>query len=144
MHRWIYINKYEKKDEKLLSLVAYSCLKKHYLTPALDLAKVLRVTKIGRTNATYINTLFLIKLLTERYIKDDYPIQDINIPKIEDSLLAKVFYLAQKQKPKIINGSYFEVTDNGLKYRVIFSQDINNIIIKTFKNSQMIKKDKYW
>ena len=62
MHRWIFINKYERKNEKLLSLVAYACLKKNFLTPALDLSKVLRVTKIGRTNATYINTLFLIKL----------------------------------------------------------------------------------
>ncbi|WP_457564478.1 hypothetical protein [Caminibacter sp.] len=143
MHRWKYINKYERKNEKLLSVVAYACLKKHYLTPALDLAKVLRVTKIGRTNATYITTLFLIKLLTERYIKDNYPIEDIKIPTIEGSLLAKVFYLAQKQKPLVKDNS-FNVKEGNSTYNVFFKEDINNIIISIYKNGNFVKKEKYW
>ena len=143
LHRWIYINKYERKNEKLLSLVAYACLKKNYLTPALDLSKVLRLTKIGRTNATYINTLFLIKLLTVRYIKDNYSISEINIPKIEDNLLAKVFYLAQQQKPQVKDNS-FVVKDNYYTYSVFFKEDINNIIIDLYQNGKFIKKVKFW
>jgi hypothetical protein len=143
MHRWIYINKYERKNEKLLSLVAYACLKKNFLTPALDLSKVLRLTQIGRTNATYINTLFLIKLLTIRYIKDNYNISEIKIPKIEDNLLAKVFYLAQQQHPKVENNSFI-VKDNDYTYNVFFKEDINNIIIDIFQNGKFIKKVKFW
>ncbi len=143
MHRWIYINKYEKKNEKLLSVVAYACLKKHFLTPALDLSKVLRITKAGRINATYIDTLFLIKLLIVRYIYDDYNISQLKIPDVEGSLLAKVFYLAQKQHPKVTENS-FEVSDANNTYIVTFKQDINNIIITTLQNGKVIKKDKYW
>ncbi|GAB6045188.1 hypothetical protein JCM11957_07860 [Caminibacter profundus] len=143
LHRWIYINKYQKKNEKFLSLVAYACLKKNYLTPALDLAKVLRITKSGRINATYINTLFLIKLLLERYIKDNYKIEKIKIPLIEDNLLAKVFYMAQIQKPQVSDNT-FEVSDNKYTYKVTFKEDVNNIVIKVYKNNKFIKKVKFW
>ncbi len=143
LHRWIYINKYERKNEKLLSLVAYACLKKNYLTPALDLSKILRLTKIGRTNATYINTLYLIKLLTIRYIKDNYNISEIKIPKIEDNMLAKAFYLAQQQKPEVKNNTFI-VKDNDYSYHVLFKEEINNIIIDLYQNGKFIKKVKFW
>jgi hypothetical protein len=143
MHRWDYINKYNLKDEKKLSLVAYSCLKKNYLTPALDLSKVLRVTKIGRNNAAYINTLYLMKISLIRYIKDDYNLSYIKIPQIEDNLLAKIFKLAKKQNP-IVNDNSFTVKDNDFKYVVFFKEDINNIIINIYKNNKLIKKVKFW
>jgi hypothetical protein len=141
LHRWVYINKY--KDEKLLSLVAYACLKKHYLTPALDLAKVLRFTKIGRANATYLTTLFLIKNLIERYIKDNFAVDSFVFPKIKGSLLAKVFYLLQSQKP-LVKGNTFSVKEKDNRYEVTFSEKTNTIIIKTFKNDVFFKKDRYW
>jgi hypothetical protein len=143
MHRWDYINEYNLKDEKKLSLVAYACLKKNYLTPALDLSKVLRATKLGRTNATYITTLYLVKLSLIRFIKDDYNLSYIKIPQIEDNLLGKVFKLAKKQKPKVKN-EIFTVKDSDYKYVVSFKEDINNIIIDVYKNDKFIKKVKYW
>lgn len=143
LHRWTYINKYQKKDEKLLSLVAYACLKKNYLTPALDLSKVLRITKAGRINATYINTLYLIKLLLIQFIKDNYNISNLTLPKVEGNLLAKVFYLAQYQKPAIVDNS-FEVKENNTTYKVSFKEDINNIIIDIYQNNKLIKKEKFW
>jgi hypothetical protein len=143
MNRWEYINKYVKKREDLLSLVAYACLKKNYLTPALDLSKVLRMTKSGRINAMYINTLFLIKLLIIRYIEDGYNISKIKIPYVEGNDLAKVFYLIQKQKPKVKNNS-FEVKSGNITYNVVFDPDINNIIINIYKNGKFIKREKFW
>jgi hypothetical protein len=143
LHRWVYINKYQKKNEKLLSLVAYSCLKKNYLTPALDLSKVLRVTKTGRINATYINTLYLMKLLLIQYIKDGYDISDLVLPKVEGNLLAKVFYLTQQQKPKVLDNS-FSVKENDKTYKVTFKEDINNIFIEIYKDGKLIKKEKFW
>ncbi|QCT95015.1 hypothetical protein FE773_07375 [Caminibacter mediatlanticus TB-2] len=143
MHRWEYINLYEKKNEKLLSLVGYSCLKINYLTPALDLSKVLRYTKAGRVNAMYINELFMIKLLLIRYLEDNYDISVIKLPFIDDNILAKVFYLIQKQKPKIKNG-IVEIKDSNKIYKVLFNKKTNDIIIKIFKDDILEKKVRFW
>ncbi|EDM24371.1 hypothetical protein [Caminibacter mediatlanticus] len=143
MHRWKYINLYEKKNEKLLSLVGYSCLKINYLTPALDLSKVLRYTKAGRVNAMYINELFMIKLLLIRYLEDNYDISVIKLPFIDDNILAKVFYLIQKQKPKIKNG-IVEIKDSNKIYKVLFDKKTNELIIETFNNDILEKKVRFW
>ncbi len=143
MHRWIYINKYEKKREDILSLVAYSCLKKHFLTPALDLSKVLRMTKEGRINATYINTLFMMKLLLIQYLNNENDLLEVTLPKINNDLLAHVFYLIQKNKPKVKNYQT-KVTDGEKNYIITYKPYINNIIIDIYQNGKLIKKEKYW
>ncbi|WP_024792028.1 hypothetical protein [Lebetimonas sp. JS170] len=98
--RWDYINKYINKREDLLSLVAYACLKRRNLTPALDLAKVLKTTPLGRKNATYITTLFLMKKLILEYIFDDINLNNIKLPVINDNLLGIVFNYIQTKKVK--------------------------------------------
>jgi len=143
MHRWNYINKYEKKREDLLSLVAYSCLKKHFLTPALDLSKVLRMTKEGRINATYIDTLFMMKLLLIQYLNHENDLLEVTLPKINNDLLAHVFYLIQKQKPEVKNYQT-EVSDDEKHYIITYKPNINNIIIDIYQNGKLIKKEKYW
>jgi len=92
--RWNYINEYNNKREDLLSLVAYACLKKRFITPALDLAKVLKTTKEGRKNATYIVTLFLMKKLLIQLINDNIKIEYIKLPEIQDNSLGIVFGVA--------------------------------------------------
>jgi len=142
-HRWLYINRYEGKREDLLSVVAYACLKKHYLTYALDLAKNLRYTKEGRINSTYIISLFTIKNFIMRYIEDGFDISNIQIPNIESDDLGKVFILTKIQKPKTENGSY---RVNGGEYNISVSYKIktNELILEFYKGSQLIKKEKYW
>jgi len=142
-HRWNYINRYERKREDILSLVAYSCLKVHYLTPALDLAKVLRVTKEGRINATYINTLFLMKLLIIQYLYNENELLDVKLPAISNYLLADVFYLLQKQKPSVDNLKT-EVKDNNKTYVITYKPSINDIIIDIYKDGKKIKKEMFW
>ena len=142
-HRWTYINRYESKREDLLSLVAYACLKKHYLTYALDLAKAMRYTKEGRVNSTYIISLFTIKNFIMRYIEDGFDISKIQIPNIESDDLGKIFNLTKKIKPKIQNGEY--IIDDG-EYNISVSYKIktNEILIQFYKRSQLIKKERYW
>ena len=142
-HRWHYINKYELKREDILSLVAYSCLKVHFLTPALDLAKVLRITKEGRINATYINTLYLMKLLLIQYLYNENALLDVKLPEISNDLLAHVFYLVQKQKPAV-NKLKTSVTDGNKTYEIYFKPTINDIIIDIYQNGKKIKKEMYW
>jgi len=142
-HRWEYINKYAKKREDLLSVVAYACLKKHYLTYALDLAKNLTYTKEGRTNSTYIVSLFTIKNFLMRYIMDGFDISNIKIPNIESDDLGKVFLLIKEQKPKVINRK-ISLKDKDFNVTVFYNLKTNEIIIDYFKNNKLIKKDKYW
>ena len=143
-NRWKYINEYLGKREDLLSLVAYSCLKKHQITLALDLAKALRFTKVGRNNANYIATLFNIKTLLIRYIEDNISLDDINLPYVLDDDLGKVFYLAKIQKPDIKNNS-FEIDDkNGNIIEVYYNVKNNSFKLDIYKNSNLIKKEIYW
>ena len=140
--RWKYINKYVNKREDLLSIVAYSCLKKGYLVPALDLAKVLKTTSMGRTNATYISTLFLMKKLILQYLFDDFDLKTIKIPQIKDNLLGVVFnYLSSKTYKKDKNS--VTITDKNKKFIVSTTKNYN-LVIKMYINNKLIKKAKYW
>ena len=140
--RWKYINKYNQKREDLLSIVAYSCLKKRYLTPALDLAKVLNVTKEGRKNATYIVTLFLMKKLIMQIIKDGLNLNMIKLPLIKDNLLGIVFENIQKGNYIKENNALIVLIDN-IKYKIWISKD-NNVNIDVLKNGKLIKRELYW
>ena len=140
--RWQYINKYHNKREDLLSLVAYACLKKRYLTPALDLAKVLKVTKEGRKNATYIVTLFLMKKLIMQIINDNMSIGNIKLPQITDNTLGIVFSFIEKnlfeRKDKTL------IIKNGnTVYKVKVSGDYN-IVIDVLINNELKKREFYW
>jgi len=143
MNRWKFIKMYLRKNEKILSLVAYACLKKNYITPALDLSKEMRFTKIGRNNGLYINELFMMKLLIIRYITDNYDLSTISLPEIKDNLLAKIFYLIKKQKPKVKN-NILKLLENNNSYIVTYNKDTNEIIIKIFLNNNLVKKVRYW
>jgi hypothetical protein len=140
--RWKYINKYINKREDLLSIAAYACLKKRYLTPALDLAKVLKKTKLGRSNATYITTLFLMKKLILELIFDDLDLKNIKLPVIKDNLLGKSFYNIEqnnflKENKKII------INDHN-KTIILYPNKNYNLIIEVKKDNKLIKKEIYW
>ncbi len=143
LNRWKYINEFAGKREDLLSIVAYSCLKKHYLVYALDLAKNLRYTKMGRINSTYIISLFTIKNFLIRYIEDGLNLKNITIPYIENDDLGKIFYLTKKETPDVKNNSY-ELNLGNTKVKINYNINANELILSFYKNKQLIKKEKYW
>jgi len=140
--RWRYINKYNNKREDFLSLVAYACLKKRYLTPALDLAKVLKVTKEGRKNATYITTLFLMKKLIIQKIEDNLDLSKIVLPLIEDNNLGIVYSYIQKGKYHINSGVIF-IEDGKISFKVWINNNYN-VVVEKFENNQLKKREFYW
>ena len=142
-NRWSYINKYFKKREDLLSIVAYSCIKKKYITYALDLAKAMRFTKLGRNNSNYIATLFNIKTLLRRYLVDKISLDGIELPYVADNNLGKVFFLIKKQNPKIKDNSVI-LKDGNNSIRVSINLDRDLIILEFFNKEKLIKKEKYW
>jgi len=143
-HRWDYINKYLGKREDLLSLVGYSCLKKHWIIPALDVAKALRFTKMGRINSSYITSLFAIKIFLIRYIEDNFNIKDIKVPSIEGDDLGRVFILAQKNLPIVRSESFILKTDKGF-IKTEYKIKTGEIILSFYdKKNNLIRKEKYW
>jgi len=140
--RWLYINRFINKREDLLSLVAHSCLKKGNLVPALDVAKVLKNTTKGRKNATYIATLFLMKKLIIQIINDKLDISSIKLPVIKDYTLGKIYSLLQKNRYRI-NHKKLILKDKDFIYEISLTQK-KNLLIKTFKNSTLIKKELIW
>ena len=142
-NRWRYINKYFKKREDLLSIVAYSCIKKRYITYALDLAKAMRFTKLGRNNSNYIATLFNIKTLLRRYLIDKISLDGIELPYVADNNLGKVFFLIKKQNPKIEDNSVI-LKDGKNNIKVSIDLDKDLIILEFFNKDKLIKKEKYW
>lgn len=140
--RWDFINRYNNKNEDLLSLVAYSCLKKRYITPALDLAKVLKITKEGRKNATYIVTLFLMKKLIIQMLNDDMPVSNLNLPKITDNDLGMVFLYIQEGRFKKESRGIVINTDKSV-YKVRLTKR-NNVLIEKYRGDKLIKREYYW
>ncbi len=142
--RWDYIEKYRYKDEKKLSLVAYSCLKNYKLIFALDLAKNMTVTKMGRNNALYITSLFLTKKLIISYLRgDNINLSAVNIPYLKDSLIGKIFRYIKLHKPAVKDYSV-TFTMDGLKYKVYPFDHSTNLIIEIYKNGKLTKKVTVW
>jgi len=143
-NRWRYINKYLGKREDLLSIVAFSCLKKHKLTLALDVAKALRFTKLGRINSSYIVSLFAIKSYLIRYIEDNFDVKSIKLPIIRGDDLGKVFLIVQKTLPKVKDNKFFVKLGSNL-VEVDYSIKTNEIALKFFdKSNNLIRKEIYW
>ena len=140
--RWIYINKLANKREDLLSLVAYSCLKKGNLIPALDVAKFLKKTKYGRKNATYIANLFLMKKLIIQVIKDNLDVSSIELPIINDYIVGKIYSLLQTNDYKRDNNKLI-LKDKDFLYEISLTRK-GNLLIKTFKNNHLIRKELIW
>jgi hypothetical protein len=140
-YRWTYINRFRGSDERLLSLVAYSCLKLGQITPALDVAKNLYRTPGGRQNGVYITTLFLMKQLLLQVINDNLTLENVKLPIIKGELLGEVFQRVQKglyQK----EGNML-VIDNGI-YQVEATFDGNILIRKYDDDGNLLEKELYW
>ncbi len=136
-NRWKYINKYIKKNEKLVSLVGDACLKKRYIIPALDVSKSLTKTKYGRENATYIATLYLIEKILIQVLKRDISPYKLSLPIIKDNDLGIVFNELSKGNYKWQDKGVMFYKD-GIKYEV-YLNSLDNIVI--IKNG---KKEIYW
>ena len=144
LNRWKYISKYMKKREDLLSIVAYSCLKKKYITYALDLAKNMRFTVLGRNNANYIATLFNIKTILRRYLVDGIPLNGVEFPYVVNNNLGKVFNLIKQQNPQVKNNAVL-LNNGDEKILVTYKIETDEIILDFLDNQgHFLRKERYW
>lgn len=140
--RWSYIKKFRGRDERVLSVVAYSCLKIGGITPALDLAKNLYKTPTGRVNGSYIAALFLIKKLLLQVIGDNLNLAGLKLPTVEGEELLVQFFDRVKGLNFTREGEWIVTKDRKFRGRV--TPNGNIVVEELDPTGNPIKKELYW
>ena len=133
----------EKRDENFVSVVGLSCINADMIDTAVNSAKYLKATAIGRNNASYIASIFLIKKLLLQFMFNDTDISTLSLPK-SDHVLSIVFENVSQKKYKIVEGVYF-VTQGEYTYSLSKTIDTyNKIVIRKFKGLHPLEQHIYW
>jgi hypothetical protein len=137
------------KNEDLVSLYAYSCLKSDYIDRLAVPAMVLKRSKSARRNASLFMTLVLQKKLLYHALLDGIDISNLVLPQT-DHILSKIFLLYSQKKFKK-DGKKYIFKDNkekGVKYMLFLEPSKNDkpikMIIEKYKNGVLTEKHKYW
>lgn len=134
----------DKKDENYLSVVALSCVDADYLNTAITIVRNMKNTPIGRNNASYVSSLFLIKKLLMQFMYDNVDLTNLTLPK-SPHILSIVFEAISHNKYKksgnkyiIKSGKYIysieKFTDNG----------VDKILLKKQLGPKIIEQHIYW
>jgi hypothetical protein len=136
----------DEKDEKLLSLIAQSCLKCDYIYALSMVQHRLRKTKQTRADASAFSSVVLQKKLIYQFMYDDTDISTLALP-VVDHPLSHTFvairdknYKLLSKHPKIISFK------NGNKnYKVYIDQnDMGRIIIEITDENNNKQRRKYY
>ena len=136
---WI-LAKY-KTDDDYQSIVSLSCVKVDMINTAIRIAKTMNHTPIGRHNASYISSLFLIKKLLLQLVYDKIDISNLSLPKSEHPLSIMFENISHNNFSKVNNTYIVEV--NNKKY-ILSPIEKNKFIIKILENNNLISKHIYW
>ncbi len=136
-----------KRDEKFISLYAFSCLKSDYIDRLAIPIAILKFSKESRANSAYFSVILMQKKLLFHALNDNYNISSLKLP-TTDYILSKVFDLyvkLGKHKPRTFY--LFEDKKNKkLTYKLYLAKDkrINKIIIEEFYDTMIVKRHVYW
>jgi len=136
---WI-INRY-KHDDDYQSIVALSCVKADMLNTAIRITKTMVHTPIGRHNASYIASLFLIKKLLLQMVYDNIDISNLSLPKSEHPLSIVFENISHNNFSKVDNT--YIVEKNNKKY-ILSPKNKNKFIIKVLEDDTLISEHIYW
>jgi len=136
---WI-LNEY-KNDDAYQSIVAISCVKADMLNTAIRISKTMNHTKLGRNNASYIATLYLIKRLLLQVVWDNIDISHLSLPKSNHHLSIVFENISHNNFSKTNN--VYTITADGNKY-ILSPEENNKIAIKIYKNNVLVSKHVYW
>jgi len=134
------LSKY-KDDDNYQSIVALSCVEVDMINTALRITKTMYHTPLGRHNASYIASLYLIKKLLLQLIYDKIDISNLSLPKSEHPLSIMFENISHNNFSKVDNT--YVVDYNGYKY-IMSAYDKNKFILKVYKNNTLISKHIYW
>ncbi len=136
-----------KKDEALVSMYAFACLKSDYIDRLSVPAVILKNSKEARANAAYLAIIVAQKKLFFHALFDGMDITGLVFPEI-DHILSKVFTLYTQNKYKKINDKliFNDPEEKDIKYEVILKRDEKpvKIILLKLKKDKIIETHKYW
>jgi hypothetical protein len=128
-----------RKDEITLSIIALSCIKKDQINIALRISTLMNKTKIGRTNASYVANLHLIKRLLIQFVYDKIDLSNLSLPK-SNHFLSIVFENLSKHNYTKQNNSFVIHTKNTTYIlKSLQNKNNNKIVINIIKNNHIYK-----
>jgi len=130
-----------KTDDDYQSIVALSCVKVDMLNTALRITKTMNNTALGRHNASYIASLYLIKKLLLQLVYDKIDISNLSLPKSEHPLSIVFENISHNNYTKADEA--YIVEQDGKKY-ILKPKGNNKFIIKIFKNDNLLSTHTYW
>jgi len=139
--RGVWILNQFKHDDKYQSIVALSCVKADMLNTAIRITKTMNHTPLGRHNASYISSLFLIKKLLLQLVYDDIDISNLSLPKSEHPLSILFENISHHNFSKV-NNTFIVETKN--KKYILSPHQTNKFIIKIYENDKIVSKHIYW
>ncbi len=135
---------YNKKDNNFLTVFANSCLKVDNINRMAFPAMLLIRNPGARSNSIYFLTILYQKKLLYKSLIDNFDISKFKFP-TTNYILSKIFVMyVNKNYIKIGNTYIFK--DKGKKYKlyIVKEKGIYKMILKTFKNKNLIKTRIYW
>ena len=134
----------ERNDENYLSVVALSCVNADYLNTSITIVRNMKNTPIGRNNASYVASLFLIKKLLMQFVYDGTDLTNLTLPK-SPHILSVIFEAISHNKYKKEENKYIM---NIGKYQYSIEKFVDNktdkILLKKELGPKIIEQHIYW
>jgi len=108
--------RYIKKDENLLSMYAFACLKSDYIDRLAVPILLLHGSKTARKNRAYFSLILAQKNLLVSSLCDGEKLTNLRVPNT-DFYLSEIFNLYYQKKYKIVDNSYI-FKDKNVTYRL--------------------------
>jgi len=131
------------KDDTYLSVVGLSCVNADMINTAIRISKYMGRTKIGRNNASFISSIFLIKKLLIQFIYDEIDLSNLSLPKAE-YYLSDIFEKISQNNYKKKGGVYIVKIGKFTYSLEPFETSTNKILIKIYQNNKLLSKHIYW
>ncbi len=138
---------FNKKDNDFLTVFANSCLKVDNINRMAFPAMLLIRNSGARSNSVYFLTILYQKKLLYKSLIDGFDVSKFKFP-TTNYILSKIFVMyADKAYTKVGNTYIFKNKKNkDIKYKlyIIKEKGVYKMILKTFKNNNLVKTRIYW
>jgi len=139
-----------RKDEELISLYAFSCLKADFIDKLSIPIVILKKSKEARANSAYFSIILMQKKLLYRSLVDGYDISSLKLPTTKH-IFSKVFnlYIKRDRTKELYNINNFYIfedsEDKNINYKLYIEKNRTaySIIIEEFYKKLLIKKHIY-
>lgn len=133
-------------NEAVMSLYGMACLKLHKINNLAIPALKLRSSPQARENAAYFADLLLKKKLLYHALIDGIDISYVRLAK-SDYILSMIFDRFVKGEYELVGGEYiFSESGSDTFYALEVLEDalVLKIILKTYKNNELVSRIEYW